>query len=371
MIDVSGLRKVYRVGAARSSPSTASTCTSARARSSASRPERRRQVHPHPLRQPAGAPHRRHRHRGRPGLTALARQGASSAAARSRIGMVFQHFNLLSSRTVAGNVDASRWRSSASPGGARPQGRASCSTWSASPDKAGTHPAPALRRAEAARRHRPRAGRRTPRCCSPTRPPPRSTRRPPARSWPLLRDLNRQLGLTVLLITHEMDVVKTDLRLGRPHEAAAGSSSPAPSPNCSPRPAPSWPRELFPVGGRPRRPAHGRRRHLPRASRRRAGDLAAGRARTTCDIIILGAAMDDRRRQLGRPDADRAARPLRGRPSCRSASCASRACRSRWPRRPSAHGASGTRPRRRRRRSPSDLGRDAAAARPRRRCDTL
>ncbi|WP_407645935.1 hypothetical protein [Actinacidiphila oryziradicis] len=33
------------------------------------------------------------------------RAGAAPRAARSRIGMVFQHFNLLSSRTVQGNVE--------------------------------------------------------------------------------------------------------------------------------------------------------------------------------------------------------------------------------------------------------------------------
>lgn len=56
----------------------------------------------------------------------------------------------------------------------------------------------------------------------------------------LLRDLNRQLGLTVLLITHEMDVVKTVCDSAALMKGAA-SSSPAPSPDSSPPPAPNSP----------------------------------------------------------------------------------------------------------------------------------
>jgi ABC-type methionine transport system ATPase subunit len=98
-------------------------------------------------------------------LTSL--PGSALRAARSRIGMVFQHFNLLSSRTVQDNVElpleilgiSGKERSRR----ARPT-RRSCP---AARSSASASPAPWPA---------------TPRCCCPTRPPPRSTRRPPAPS---------------------------------------------------------------------------------------------------------------------------------------------------------------------------------------------
>ena len=43
-------------------------------------------------------------------------------------------------------------------------------------------------------------------CCSPTSRPATSTPTPAARSW-LLRDLNRKEGLTIIMVTHNLDLV--------------------------------------------------------------------------------------------------------------------------------------------------------------------
>lgn len=107
----------------------------------------------------------------------------------------------------------------------------------------------------------------------------------------LLRDLNQQLGLTVLLITHEMDVVKTVcdsaalMRKGRIVESGTVGellATPAPnSPtNCSrsaaPPPAPTARSSTSPSTARPP-----------------AGPVISQLSRTyNIDISILGAAMD-------------------------------------------------------------------------------
>lgn len=110
VITTQGLTKVYRLKDARSPPSTASTCMYAKARCTASS-----------ARAAAGKSSliRCVNLLERPtsgivtvdgqDLTALAgrgpRAGKALREARSRIGMVFQHFNLLSSRTVQDNVE--------------------------------------------------------------------------------------------------------------------------------------------------------------------------------------------------------------------------------------------------------------------------
>ena len=66
-------------------------------------------------------------------ITAL--DGAALRAARRRIGMIFQHFNLLSSRTVADNV-ALPLELPASEGRDRGSASTSCWTWSAWPTSA-------------------------------------------------------------------------------------------------------------------------------------------------------------------------------------------------------------------------------------------
>ncbi|GAA3506687.1 hypothetical protein GCM10019016_138020 [Streptomyces prasinosporus] len=144
-------------------------------------------------------------------LTALAgrgpRAGRELRRARSRIGMVFQHFNLLSSRTVQDNVELPLGILGTS-GKERSRKALELLDLVGLADKAKAYPAQLSGRSEAARRHRPRPRR---------RPQGAALRRGHQRPGPgdhpldpaLLRDLNRQLGLTVLLITHEMDVVKS------------------------------------------------------------------------------------------------------------------------------------------------------------------
>ena len=96
--------------------------------------------------------------------------------------------------------------------GARSRPRSSrCSIWSASPTSAtAIRPnCPAARSSASASPARSRPSRR---CCSATRRPRRSTPRRRSRSWRLLRKVNRELGLTILLITHEMSGHQGDLR---------------------------------------------------------------------------------------------------------------------------------------------------------------
>ena len=144
-------------------------------------------------------------------LTALAgrgpRAGKELRQARSRIGMVFQHFNLLSSRTVQDNVElpleilgkSGKERSSKALELLDLVGLA---------DKAKAYPAQ-LSGGQKQRVGIARALAGDPRVLlsdeATSALDPETTRS----ILQLLRDLNRQLGLTVLLITHEMDVVKT------------------------------------------------------------------------------------------------------------------------------------------------------------------
>ncbi|MFF8033285.1 MULTISPECIES: methionine ABC transporter ATP-binding protein [unclassified Streptomyces] len=144
-------------------------------------------------------------------LTALAgrgpRAGRELRQARSRIGMVFQHFNLLSSRTVQDNVELpleilgvqGKKRSSKALELLDLVGLA---------DKAKAYPAQ-LSGGQKQRVGIARALAGDPKVLlsdeATSALDPETTRS----ILTLLRDLNRQLGLTVLLITHEMDVVKS------------------------------------------------------------------------------------------------------------------------------------------------------------------
>lgn len=100
---------------------------------------------------------------------------AGLRALRADIGMIFQQFNLLSSRTVEGNV-AYPWRSAGS--GGRSAAAASRRCWTSSAWATGERPtrtsSPAARSSASAS---PGRSRRTRRCCSPTRRRPPSTRR--------------------------------------------------------------------------------------------------------------------------------------------------------------------------------------------------
>ncbi|MET8411434.1 ATP-binding cassette domain-containing protein [Streptomyces sp. NPDC005195] len=144
-------------------------------------------------------------------LTALVgrgpRAGKELRQARSRIGMVFQHFNLLSSRTVQENVElpleilgiSGKERSTKALGLLDLVGLS---------DKAKAYPAQ-LSGGQKQRVGIARALAGDPKVLlsdeATSALDPETTRS----ILQLIRDLNRQLGLTVLLITHEMDVVKT------------------------------------------------------------------------------------------------------------------------------------------------------------------
>nr|WP_202556567.1 ATP-binding cassette domain-containing protein [Streptomyces sp. SID4950] len=144
-------------------------------------------------------------------LTALAgrgpRAGRELRRARSRIGMVFQHFNLLSSRTVQDNVELPLEILGHS-GADRSRKALELLDLVGLADKAKSYPAQ-LSGGQKQRVGIARALAGDPKVLlsdeATSALDPETTRS----ILRLLRDLNRQLGLTVLLITHEMDVVKS------------------------------------------------------------------------------------------------------------------------------------------------------------------
>ncbi|MBZ3902463.1 MULTISPECIES: methionine ABC transporter ATP-binding protein [Streptomyces] len=144
-------------------------------------------------------------------LTALAGRGPRASRelrrARSRIGMVFQHFNLLSSRTVQENVELPLDILGRS-GKERSRKALDLLDLVGLADKAKVYPAQ-LSGGQKQRVGIARALAGDPEVLlsdeATSALDPETTRS----ILHLLRDLNRQLGLTVLLITHEMDVVKT------------------------------------------------------------------------------------------------------------------------------------------------------------------
>ncbi|GAA3993116.1 ATP-binding cassette domain-containing protein [Streptomyces plumbiresistens] len=144
-------------------------------------------------------------------LTALAgrgpRAGRELRRARSRIGMVFQHFNLLSTRTVQDNVELPLEILGKS-GQERSRKALELLDLVGLADKAKAYPAQ-LSGGQKQRVGIARALAGDPKVLlsdeATSALDPETTRS----ILQLLRDLNRQLGLTVLLITHEMDVVKS------------------------------------------------------------------------------------------------------------------------------------------------------------------
>ncbi|OIJ66685.1 methionine ABC transporter ATP-binding protein [Streptomyces mangrovisoli] len=144
-------------------------------------------------------------------LTALvgrgARAGKELRRARSRIGMVFQHFNLLSTRTVQDNVELPLEILGVS-GRERSRKALELLDLVGLGDKAKSYPAQ-LSGGQKQRVGIARALAGDPKVLlsdeATSALDPETTRS----ILQLLRDLNRRLGLTVLLITHEMDVVKS------------------------------------------------------------------------------------------------------------------------------------------------------------------
>ncbi|MFD3520758.1 methionine ABC transporter ATP-binding protein [Streptomyces sp. NPDC058653] len=235
-------------------------------------------------------------------LTALAgrgrRAGRELRRARSSIGMVFQHFNLLSSRTVQDNIElpleilghSARNRSLRALELLELVGLA---------DKAKAYPAQ-LSGGQKQRVGIARALAGSPKVLlsdeATSALDPETTRS----ILGLLRDINRQLGLTILLITHEMEVVKTIcdsaalMEKGRITESGTVGELLA-------TPGSRLARELFPVGGEGTGPGgtvidvtfHGESATQP---------VISQLSRTyNIDISILGAAMDTvGGRQIGR-----------------------------------------------------------------------
>ncbi|MER5553308.1 ATP-binding cassette domain-containing protein [Streptomyces sp. NPDC002793] len=235
-------------------------------------------------------------------LTALAgrgrRAGKELRRARSRIGMVFQHFNLLDSRTVRDNVELPLEILGLS-GQARTRKALELLDRVGLADKARAYPGQ-LSGGQKQRVGIARALAGDPEVLlsdeATSALDPETTRS----ILQLLRDLNQELGLTVLLITHEMDVVKTVcdsaalMKKGRVVESGTVGSLLA-------TPGSELAHELFPVGGTPSAPGstvvdvtfHGEAAAQP---------VISQLSRTyNIDISILGAAMDTvGGRQIGR-----------------------------------------------------------------------
>jgi D-methionine transport system ATP-binding protein len=235
-------------------------------------------------------------------LTALAGRGPGAGSAlrkaRTGIGMVFQHFNLLSSRTVRDNVELPLEILGVS-GKQRTRKALELLDLVGLADKAKAYPAQ-LSGGQKQRVGIARALAGDPKVLlsdeATSALDPETTRS----ILQLLRDLNRQLGLTVLLITHEMDVVKSIcdsaalMRGGRIVESGTVAELLA-------TPGSELARELFPVGG-----------ELPGTDRTVVDVTFHGEAATkpvisqlartyNIDISILGAAMDTvGGRQVGR-----------------------------------------------------------------------
>jgi len=138
-------------------------------------------------------------------MTAL--NDADLRTARRSIGMIFQHFNLLSSRTVRGNVELAL-----EIAGVHSKERARRSAEILDlvglADKSGTYPSQ-LSGGQKQRVGIARALASTPSVLlsdeASSALDPETTRS----ILQLIKTINEELGLTVLLITHEMDVVKT------------------------------------------------------------------------------------------------------------------------------------------------------------------
>ncbi|KXK60680.1 methionine ABC transporter ATP-binding protein [Micromonospora rosaria] len=182
-------------------------------------------------------------------LTALG--GARLRAARQRTGMVHQHFALLSSRTAAGNV-AFALEVMGVPRAERARRVAELLDLVGLTDRADAYPAQ-LSGGQKQRVGIARALAGRPKVLlsdeATSALDPETTRS----ILGLLRDLNQRLGLTILLITHEMDVVKrlcdsvAVMRDGRVTEAGPVTELIA-------RPGSELAAELFPLGPPPALP---------------------------------------------------------------------------------------------------------------------
>lgn len=226
-------------------------------------------------------------------LTALAgrgrRAGRELREARSRIGMVFQHFNLLASRTVQRNIELPLEILGVT-GRERSRKALELLDLVGLADKAKSYPGQ-LSGGQKQRVGIARALAGDPKVLlsdeATSALDPETTRS----ILQLLRDLNQQLGLTVLLITHEMDVVKTIcdsaalMQKGRIVESGTVGELLA-------TPGSELAHELFPVGGTasgPDRTVVDVTFHGDAAARPVISQLS----RTyNVDISILGAAMD-------------------------------------------------------------------------------
>ncbi|ARQ71694.1 methionine ABC transporter ATP-binding protein [Streptomyces marincola] len=244
-------------------------------------------------------------------LTALGGRGNRAPRplrqARGGIGMIFQHFNLLSSRTVQGNVELPLEILGL---GRRERARKALDLLDlvGLSDHARSHPS-RLSGGQKQRVGIARALAGDPKVLlsdeATSALDPETTRS----VLNLLRDLNRQLGLTILLITHEMDVVKSVcdsaalMEKGRIVESGVVSDLLA-------TPGSRLAHELFPVGGTASGEDrtvvditfHGESADRPVISQlTRAHDL---------DVSILGAAMDTvGGRQVGRMRIELPGRP--------------------------------------------------------------
>ncbi|WP_338675507.1 ATP-binding cassette domain-containing protein [Streptomyces sp. SCSIO 30461] len=235
-------------------------------------------------------------------LTALAgrgnRAGRELRQARSRIGMVFQHFNLLSSRSVKDNIELPLEILGVT-GAERSRRALELLDLVGLSDKDRAYPGQ-LSGGQKQRVGIARALAGSPKVLlsdeATSALDPETTRS----ILELLRDLNRQLGLTVLLITHEMDVVKSVcdsaalMERGRVVESGTVSELLA-------TPGSELARELFPVTGDvtgPDRTVVDVTFHGDTATQPVISQLS----RTyNIDISILGAAMDTvGGRQIGR-----------------------------------------------------------------------
>lgn len=268
-------------------------------------------------------------------LTALAgrgpRAGRELRQARSRIGMVFQHFNLLSSRTVQDNVELPLEILGKS-GKERSAKALELLGLVGLGDKAKAYPAQ-LSGGQKQRVGIARALAGDPKVLlsdeATSALDPETTRS----ILQLLRDLNRQLGLTVLLITHEMDVVKSVcdsaalMRHGRIVESGTVSELLAtPVPSWPPRSSRSAARRAARTGPSSTSPSTARPPPSPSSPSSRAPTTSTSRSSAPPSTPSA-----DSRSAACASNCPAATRTT----SCRSASCANRACRSTcWARSP-------------------------------------